>query len=139
MFNWIKSFFKKEEMLPLPLTMPEFDKWADRIIEGAALPIGKGLSPYVTPKETQKFALAQMLMELQKVESFKSDVYFMHRLRNAAISQVALQAVEDLQKTKSDRMREDQEKVKAERQQKENDLKSAKKVEAKDNVIRLNH
>ena len=68
------------EMRPLPLGRQEFDDWAERIIAGAMNPASH---------ETQKAALAQMILHLGPTESHKQDAYFIHSLRKAAANQVA--------------------------------------------------
>lgn len=64
----------------LPVGLPAFHEWSDRIIAGAGLP--------ATP-ESQKYCLANMLMNLKPTIAFESDVYFIHCLRKFAINQVA--------------------------------------------------
>jgi hypothetical protein len=107
MFSKLKGLFARDELKPIPLTMPEFKEWSERIIKGAALP-----ATGERAIETQQFALASMVLELQKVESFKSDLFFVHRLRNAAAAQCALQVVEDLQALKRMRLEKEAEEKK---------------------------
>ena len=64
----------------LPVGLPAFHEWSDRIIAGAGLP--------ATP-ESQKYCLANMLLNLKPTIAFESDVYFIHCLRKFAINQVA--------------------------------------------------
>ncbi len=64
----------------LPVGVKEFHEWADRIIQGAMLT--------ATP-ESQKFALANLLINLQPTIAFEADVYFIHALRKTAVNQVA--------------------------------------------------
>lgn len=75
------------ERRPLPIGVSEFHEWSDRIISGALLPGGTD-----DPKvfiESQKFALAGMLMHLGPTESYKEDAYFIHSLRKVAVNQIA--------------------------------------------------
>jgi hypothetical protein len=75
------------EPRPLPMGRKEFDEWSDRCISGALLPGGKEDPKVFT--ESQKFALANMLMHLGPTESHKPDAFFIHSLRKFAINQVA--------------------------------------------------
>lgn len=75
------------EARPLPMGRKEFEEWSERIISGAILP-GGAEDPQVF-LETQKFALANMLMHLGPTESHKPDAFFIHSLRKFAINQVA--------------------------------------------------
>ena len=75
------------EARPLPMGRTEFEEWATRIISGALLPGGKD-DPAIF-LESQKFALANMLMHLGPTESHKPDAFFIHSLRKFAINQVA--------------------------------------------------
>ena len=68
------------ERKPLPIGKSEFFTWSDRIIEGAAVE---------ADKESQRFALAGMLMQLAPTEAFKEDAYFMLALRTSAVKQTA--------------------------------------------------
>jgi len=69
-----------QEKRPLPVGVTEFHEWADRIISGAMLT--------ATP-ESQKFALANVLLNLGPTVAYETDVYFIHVLRKHAINQVA--------------------------------------------------
>jgi hypothetical protein len=66
--------------MPLPTGRQEFEEWSDRIISGANL---------VADERSQKFMLANSLLQLGPVESHKEDAYFIHVLRVAAMRQVA--------------------------------------------------
>ena len=63
---------------PLPVGMSEFEGWSARIIEGAMLS---------ATEETQKFALASMLLQLPASEAFKDDGFFINSLRMAATTE----------------------------------------------------
>lgn len=76
------------EPRPLPLGRKEFGEWAHRIIGGACLPVVEGEDP-IAFIESQKFALATMIMHLGPTESHKPDAYFIHSLRKSASNQVA--------------------------------------------------
>ncbi len=64
----------------LPTGVKEFHEWSDNIIAGAMLT--------ATP-ESQKFALANILINLQPTIAFETDLYFIHCLRKTAVNQVA--------------------------------------------------
>lgn len=68
------------EPRPLPMGKAEFDTWADRIIGGALVS---------ADRDSQRWALANMIMHLGPTESHKPDAYFIHSLRKAAVNQVA--------------------------------------------------
>ena len=83
MIGWLKKRALKsklQEPRELPVGMTAFHEWSDRIISGAALP--------ATP-ESQKYCLANMLLNLKPTCAFETDVYFIHALRKFAINQVA--------------------------------------------------
>lgn len=65
---------------PLPVGMEEFETWSDRIISGTLLP---------AEPDSQKFALATMLMHLPPTKDHECDGYFIKSLRKAAINQIA--------------------------------------------------
>lgn len=69
-----------QEKRPLPVGVTEFHEWSDRIISGAMLT--------ATP-ESQKFALANVLLNLGPTVAYETDLYFIHVLRKHAINQVA--------------------------------------------------
>jgi hypothetical protein len=68
------------EPMPLPMGRKEFHEWANRIIDGAMI---------TADPDSQKFALADMLLHLNPTESHKADAYFIHCLRKVAVNQVA--------------------------------------------------
>lgn len=88
------SFTPKEVILDqlneprsLPMGRSEFEEWAHRIISGALLPGGKE-DPAIF-YDSQKFALANLLLHLGPTESHKPDAFFIHSLRKFAVNQVA--------------------------------------------------
>lgn len=81
---------------PLPIGVKDFNEWSDRIIAGAMLP--------ATP-ESQKFALAAMLIDLPPTVGFEADVYFIHRLRKGAVNQVAQHMMAEI---KAERQKQNQ-------------------------------
>lgn len=64
----------------LPVGVQDFHEWSDRIISKAGLP--------ATP-ESQKFALANILMKLPETKAHERDSFFVACLRKSAINQVA--------------------------------------------------
>lgn len=68
------------ERRPLPMGRQEFEEWSERIIAGTLL---------TADKESQKFALANLLLHLGPTESHKEDAFFIHSLRKFAVNQVA--------------------------------------------------
>ncbi len=68
------------EPRPLPMGRAEFETWSDRILSGALVE---------ADRDSQKFALANMLMHLGPTESHKPDAHFIHSLRKFAVNQVA--------------------------------------------------
>ena len=69
-----------QELQPLPLGMKAFEEWSDRIIDKAM--IG-------ADRDSQKFALADMILHLNATEDHKEDGYFVKVLRKVAVNQVA--------------------------------------------------
>lgn len=70
------------EKRPLPIGRSEFDSWSSRIISGALV---------TAEPESQKFALADMLLHLGPTVSHESDGYFINSLRKFAINQTAIE------------------------------------------------
>lgn len=90
-----KILDQMKESRPLPMGRQDFEDWSDRIISGALLPI-----PPDDIKEawidSQKFALADMIMHLGPTESHKPDAYFIHQLRTAVNKQIAFEMRKEL-------------------------------------------
>lgn len=68
------------EKRPLPLGRAEFEIWSDRIIAGAMIQADVA---------SLKYALANMIMQLQPTEDHKDDAFFIKSLRKVAVNQVA--------------------------------------------------
>lgn len=88
----------KEQMnepRPLPMGMKEFDEWSDRIISGALIP--------GATVESQKVALAGMIMTLGPNESHKPDAHFIHGLRVNAAKIVAVEVRERIKAERESR------------------------------------
>jgi hypothetical protein len=64
----------------LPIGAEDFEAWAWVIIKQASLP---------STTESQKFALAEMLMHIKPTEDHESNAYFIKALRKSAVNQVA--------------------------------------------------
>lgn len=71
----------------LPMGIEEFYEWSNRIIGGALIPCEEDKIEIFI--ESQKFALANMLLHLGPTESHKPDAFFIHSLRKFAVNQVA--------------------------------------------------
>lgn len=71
----------------LPMNMPEFEGWSERIMESAEVP---------ATKESQQFALAGMLLSLGNSVCEKEDLFFINHLRKAATNQTAQQVIQDI-------------------------------------------
>lgn len=72
-----------KEMLdrkPLPIGKTQFIEWSDRIIAGAM--VG-------ATHESQRFALAAMLMHIGPTEAFREDAFFILQLRKSAVNETA--------------------------------------------------
>ncbi len=68
------------EKQPLPIGMPQFIEWSDRIISGAMIQASV---------RSQRFALAEMIMHLNPTEAFKEDAHFILKLRKACVNETA--------------------------------------------------
>lgn len=85
------------EFRALPLNVPQFTEWSSRIIEAACLPT-KNL-------ETQKFALAGMILQTAPHDFMRPDEYYINLLRKAAADQLAMQVIEDLKLQREQRLK----------------------------------
>ncbi len=75
------------ELRPLPLGATEFEDWCKRIISGAQIEGGEeNPEAFIN---SQKYILANMIMQLGPIESHKPDAHFIHGLRKVAANQVA--------------------------------------------------
>ena len=96
------------EPRPLPLGVKEFDEWSDRIIAGAMIPGATA--------ESQKFALAEMIMHAKPTESCIADGYFIQCLRKTAANQIAFDRItyfKDKQRADALKAKEEAEALKA--------------------------
>jgi hypothetical protein len=75
------------ERRPLPIGRSQFIEWTDRIIQGAAVE---------ADKESLRWSLAGMLMQISPTEAFREDAYFMLALRTAAVKQTAHLMAEEI-------------------------------------------
>jgi hypothetical protein len=80
------------ELRALPMGVQEFHEWADRIISGACIP---GATP-----ESQKFALAEMIMHLKPTQDHCDDAHFIHTLRKGAVNEVAWAMMKEIRETR---------------------------------------
>lgn len=96
----------------LPLGMKEFDIWAERIISGALLPPASDDPD--TQYDSQKFALATMIMHLSPTTDHECDGYFIKSLRKGAINQIADAKMKELKAKAQARLQEKKEKTQGE-------------------------
>lgn len=89
-------FLKRKSLelipMPLPMTLPEFNEWSDRIIKQASLPTKN--------MDTQRFALASMILQTPPHEFMRPDAYYVYLLKKAASDQCAMQVIDDLKAAK---------------------------------------
>ena len=79
------------ENRPLPTTRPQWDEWSERIMAGAM--VG-------ATRESQLFALANLLMHLGPTEDHKPDIFFIKSLRKFCVNQVAEEMRQELHAAK---------------------------------------
>lgn len=91
-----------KENYPLPLGRKEFDEWSDKIIKAAAIP-GATI-------ESQKFALAEMVLHCKPNESFVPLGHFVHSLRKGAANQVCHTIFKEI-KTAQQQRADDEKKI----------------------------
>lgn len=75
------------ELRPLPQGRAEFEEWSNRIISGALLKCEPGKEEEFV--QSQKFALADMILHLGPADDHKQDLHFIKYLRKVACNQVA--------------------------------------------------
>ena len=100
MFSWFKKKSIKSlltEKRPLPIGMAEFDEWSDRIISGTCLP---------ATSQSQKFALAEMIMHLPPTDDCMDDLFFIKKLRKGAVNQIAYAKMESIRDAEKKRLKE---------------------------------
>ncbi len=68
------------ELRPLPIGIPQFLEWSDRIIAGAMVEANH---------DDQRYALANEILHLKPTEDHKDDAYWIHILRKLAVNQTA--------------------------------------------------
>jgi hypothetical protein len=83
------------------MNIPEFNEWAERIIKAAELPTKN--------TETQRFALASMILQTAPHDFFRPDEYYVNLLRKAASDQLATQVMADI---KAERLKRQEEELK---------------------------
>lgn len=88
-----------KEMRALPLGRSEFDAWSDRIITLAQIP--------GATYESQKFALAEMVLHIKPTQSFESYGCFVHQLRKGAANQVAHAVFQELKRARDAKTNEE--------------------------------
>jgi hypothetical protein len=69
-----------DEARPLPIGRDQFMEWSDRIISGALVD---------ADHDSQRFALASMILQLGPNDAFKADKHFLSQMRKVAANQTA--------------------------------------------------
>jgi hypothetical protein len=69
-----------DELRPLPIGRDQFMEWSERIISGALVD---------ADIDSQRFALASMVLQLGPNDAFKADKHFVSQLRKVAANQTA--------------------------------------------------
>lgn len=87
------------EKRPLPIGVKEFGIWSNRIIEGAMVK---------ADPESQKFALAAMILQLGSKDTFKDDLFFISQLRKSAMDQTAQYMMKEIKDTRELRAQQNQ-------------------------------
>jgi hypothetical protein len=80
----LKDWTEKKE---LPMGRKAFHEWSERIIQAAAIPCEPDKREEFL--QSQKFALADMILHCGPTEDFKEDAHFIKYLRKVAVNQVA--------------------------------------------------
>jgi hypothetical protein len=89
------------EPRPLPQGRQEFMDWSNRIIDGAMIPCNPGDEALL--RESQRFALADMVTHLGPTESHKPDAYFIHCLRKVVANQVCITMAQEIKRAQQER------------------------------------
>lgn len=111
LFGWFgvkRHLDLMNEKRPLPVGMNEFEEWSDRIISGTMLP---------ADPESQKFALATMLMHLAPTVDHEIDGYFIKSLRKSAVNQIAHAKMTEIRDRAKARLAEEEAKKNADQSQ----------------------
>jgi hypothetical protein len=98
------------EPRPLPLGAAEYEEWSERIIAGAMI---------TADHDSQKFALANMIMQLGPTIHMKEDIHFISQLRKVAVNQVADSVRREIQAKVKERTAEEEAKAKADKEAQE--------------------
>jgi hypothetical protein len=93
------------EPRPLPMGMEEFEEWSNRIISGACIP--------GATHQSQKFAIAEMIMHLGPTEDHAADALFIKKLRKGAVNQIAYAQMENIRAEVKARLAKESEEAKA--------------------------
>lgn len=80
----------------LPIGIPEFEEWSNRILSGCCFP---------AERESQVWALAIMLMQLDPHTDFLPDAHFIKGLRAAAVKQTADGVAQEIKKARGEKER----------------------------------
>lgn len=90
------------ERRPMPIGVKQFEEWSDRIISGAMVK---------ADVQSQKFALASMLVQLGQRETFKEDAHFIAALRKSATDQTAQYIMKEIKEAQALRVKQEQDKI----------------------------
>lgn len=96
-------------MQPLPQGKKEFEAWSDRIINAANLKCEPGKEQEF--RQSQKFALADMIMHLGPNEDHKEDAHFIKYLRKVACNQVAHAIMSEIRDKTKERLCDEEKKA----------------------------
>lgn len=106
MRNYLSKIWNRDEpdteiisVYRLPVGLTEFDDWSDRIIRAADMP---------ATYESQKFALAGMILNESDKESYYEDNHFVAKLRKAAANQVAQEVMKNIKEARAQRKLEEE-------------------------------
>jgi hypothetical protein len=69
-----------DELRPLPIGRDQFMEWSERIISGALVD---------ADSDSQRFALASMVLQMGPNDAFRADKHFVSQLRKVAANQTA--------------------------------------------------
>lgn len=83
-----------DEPRPLPIGRDQFMEWSDRIISGALVD---------ADHDSQRFALASMVLQLGPNDAFKADKHFVSQLRKVAANQTAHTMAQEFKLAAQDR------------------------------------
>lgn len=102
-----------KEKRPLPMTMDAMDAWADNLINGACIPKDPSMDEELH-RDSLKFALYTMIINIGPTEDHECDGFFIKKLRKGAINQLAEGRMRELRDRAKARLAEQEAKTKGE-------------------------